>query len=40
MTDTPNGSISALWKALHKTDYAKNSIMESGRSERLRNARW
>jgi len=27
----PGGSFSALWKALHKADYAKPAIMESSR---------
>jgi len=34
------GKESALWKALHKADYAKCPIMERGRSERVPSACW
>jgi len=34
------GSSSALWKALHKADYAKYPIMESGWSELVPSADW
>jgi len=34
------GGYSALWKALHKADYAKYPIMESGWSELVPSADW